>query len=183
MTDKFAVPQWLSRWFRKPAPVEPAGTFGGAGATESWQPDPYPPITRAPLGLRLNNPGNVRPLPGGRLWRGQVSVEKGFAVFATADEGLRAMALNLRNYQRFHAINTVEKIVTRYAPAADNNNVTAYITSVRYQTGWAEWQPLDLQDRRTLATLVRAMIRHEQGVQPFPEAVILAAVDSALEAV
>jgi len=101
-------------------------------------------------------------------------------VFITADEGIRAMALNLRNYQRKHNIETLVAIVRRYAPAADNNNEVAYVNSLANQTDWSPLQRLNLQDRHTLATLVRAMIRHEQGVQPFPPEVIQAAVDNAL---
>jgi hypothetical protein len=173
----------FTRLFRRtpaPDPYE-GGAFGGAGTTETWRPDSVPVDSKLPLGLRHNNPLNVRPLANHQTWRGQVGVTgSNFCIFATADEGIRAGALNLRNYQRFHGIDNLVKIVRRYAPAEDQNDEVAYVKSLENQTGWNAFQRLDLQDRHTLANLVRAMIRHEQGVQPFPPEVIQAAVDNAL---
>ncbi|HAM4388320.1 TPA: recombinase family protein [Escherichia coli] len=78
-------------------------------------------------GERNNNPGNLNfagqagaslERPGGR-----------FARFETAFDGLRALARQLMLYAG-RGINSVEKIISTWAPASDNNNTTAYIRAV-----------------------------------------------------
>ena len=60
------------------------------------------------------------------------------------------------------------------------NNTEAYIRSVCAQTGWRRDEVLNLEDKRQLAAFVRAVVRHEQGMQPFQDEEILAAVEDAL---
>lgn len=83
-------------------------------------------------GERNNNPGNLNfagqagaslERPGGR-----------FARFETAFDGLRALARQLMLYAG-RGINSVEKIISTWAPASDNNNTTAYIRAVSQRLG------------------------------------------------
>ncbi|MBE9807346.1 lytic transglycosylase, partial [Escherichia coli] len=86
------------------------------------EPEQYAQATKR--GERNNNPGNLNfagqagaslERPGGR-----------FARFETAFDGLRALARQLMLYAG-RGINSVEKIISTWAPASDNNNTTAYI--------------------------------------------------------
>lgn len=166
---------WLRRLFRPAPPPSPPA----AQSLPAEIVDPLPPLHKQPIGIRQRNPGNLR--PSGSQWQGLVGELGGYCVFDTFDNGIRAMALNLRNYQRKHGIDTIEAVIARYAPSSEND-VEAYIAHVCKRTGYARAQVLDLSDRIVLGTLTRAMIRHECGLQPFAAAVILANVDKALAA-
>jgi hypothetical protein len=106
-----------------------------------------------------NNPGNLR------SWAGVPTVG-GFAQFGTPQAGLQAMAQQLRLYGNRDGLNTVAGIVGKYAPPSENNT-SAYIADVSRQTGFAPGQRLDVNDPRVLAPLLSAMVKHEQGRQPF----------------
>lgn len=94
------------------------------------EPEQYAQATKR--GERNNNPGNLNfagqagaslERPGGR-----------FARFETAFDGLRALARQLMLYAG-RGINSVEKIISTWAPASDNNNTTAYIRAVSQRLG------------------------------------------------
>jgi hypothetical protein len=165
----------LRRMFR---PAPPAPPPAPATPAEVYQPRDG----RVPLGLRQNNPGNLRPLANGEQWRGQTGVANGFCVFADMGDGLRAMALNLRTYYRKHGLDTIAEVVARYAPAGDRNNVPAYVASVCENTGYKPHERLDLEREDTMVALVRAMVRHEQGQMPFSEVYLRAHVRRGLRA-
>lgn len=123
-----------------------------------------------PRGIRNNNPGNLRPSSSYK-WLGQAGVDEGnYLIFDTPDNGLRAAAKNLLNQQRKHGLRTVRDIITKYAPAADNNDTQAYILAVSDELGVAATDPLDLGQSDQLAAFLRAVIRHENGVQPYSDA-------------
>lgn len=110
-----------------------------------------------PLGLRNNNPGNLRP---GDNWQGMIGENAGFVVFENIAWGIRALAIDLRTKIR-NGYNTVEKIITRYAPPTENNTF-AYIKSVSQDTGFTtETLTADYQ---TLHKLIRAIMNVELGV-------------------
>ncbi|MDA8230146.1 MAG: hypothetical protein M0006_02285 [Magnetospirillum sp.] len=127
-----------------------------------------------PLGLRLNNPGNLR------QW-GTTPVVGGFAAFPSSGEGLSAMAGNLLAQQDRHGVRTLAALVRRIAPASDGNDVDAYVRDMSGQTGFAPNERLNLHDPSTLKAVMAAMIRHEQGRQPFTDAQIAGAVASRLQ--
>ncbi|TWA75636.1 TP901 family phage tail tape measure protein [Azospirillum brasilense] len=130
--------------------------------------------TRVPLGIRQNNPGNLR------RW-GDAPIVGGFARFNTPEEGLAAAARNLLTYQDKHGINTLGGIANRWAPAGDGNDPAAYARSLSEQTGILPNQPLDLRDRDTLAPLLSAIIRQENGVQPYTPQQVEQAVKVTIE--
>lgn len=130
-------------------------------------------VAMLPRGVRNNNPGNIR---GGRdQWRGKIGEdEKGFVIFDTKENGIRAMARLLKNY-RASGTDTIREIINRWAPSSENNT-TAYIASVAKRAGiGADEYVTDAVLPRVLA----AMIHHENGQQPYTMAAISAGVNAA----
>ena len=78
---------------------------------------------------RNNNPGNIK---GGSYAdrHGAIGVDDGgFAIFSDPAAGRDALENLLFNTETYPTL-TVEDAIARYAPAADNNDVDAYINSV-----------------------------------------------------
>ncbi len=135
---------------------------GGPGVVPS-----APGDMTAPRGIRNNNPGNV--MRGSDTWQGEVQGnDPRYASFATPEAGIRAMGKTLINYQDKHGINTVEGVVSRWAPATENNTA-AYVATVAKEMGVKPDANLDLHDPATLNKLTRAMIRVENGKQPYTD--------------
>lgn len=98
-----------------------------------------------------HNPGNLR-RPGQTT---------GFAGFPSDEAGIAAMARQLQIYANRDKLDTVAGIVAKYAPP-NENDTRAYVGDVSRKTGFAPGQHIDLNDRATVATLVAAMVSHEQ---------------------
>jgi len=120
-----------------------------------------PSNANEPRGIRNNNPGNLR------SWAGAGSAD-GFAKFNTPEAGLSAMAKQLQIYGQ-RGINSLDKIIAKWAPSADGNNVRSYIDSVSKATGFQSNEQLNLSDTNTLVALMKAMIRVENGKQPYSD--------------
>ncbi|OAK66066.1 hypothetical protein A3K87_09885 [Variovorax paradoxus] len=150
--------------------VDSAGAESPAGAGRGFI---------QPRGIRNNNPGNLN-------YAGQAGATKEggpggrFATFETPELGITAMAKNLMAYQDKYAINTVSKIVSRWAPASDGNNVAAYVAAVSKQTGFKPDESLDLKDPKVLAPLISAITKHENGQNPYSPETIAKAIADAL---
>jgi hypothetical protein len=87
----------------------------------------------APRGIRNNNPGNIRYGDFARS-AGAVGADSGgFAVFSDMQTGVEATAKLLRSYTA-RGFNTIRKIVSRWAPA-NENDTQAYIAAVAKQLG------------------------------------------------
>src|SRR5687768_579751 len=118
-----------------------------------------------PRGLRNNNPGNLRKT--NISWQGETEGrDQAFETFATPEDGIRATAKNLLSYQKAHKLNTVEAIISKWAPQKENNT-GAYVQAVSQKLGVNPWQRLDLDNEDTLTNLTAAIIEHENGMQPF----------------
>lgn len=130
----------------------------------------------APRGIRNNNPGNIE---AGIGWKGEVGDDGRFATFATPEHGIRALALNAVNSQRIHGNDTVLDLINRWAPPSENNTV-AYANQVAKALGVGIDDPVDLSNPDTLAKFTAAVIRHENGEQPYSAEQIAAGVDAAL---
>jgi hypothetical protein len=130
-----------------------------------------------PLGVRGNNPGNIDagPVP----WQGQIGVAGRFAVFDTPINGIRALAKNLIAYQDKHDLHTVRGIINRWAPNVENDT-SSYVSAVSHDMQVAPDDAIDLHTASTLIALCAAIIRHENGEQPYGQAVLSAAVADAL---
>ncbi|WP_240198337.1 hypothetical protein [Salmonella enterica] len=88
------------------------------------------------------------------------------------------MIIILRNYQRRHGLSTVTGIINRWAPP-DENNSQAYIDSVAKATGVTPDQHIDTTDSRFMMKLLQAIIRHENGIQPYSFEVFVKATELA----
>ena len=131
--------------------------------------------TRIPRGIRNHNPGNIRRTSD--PWQG-LSVpqdDREFFTFKTAIHGIRALARVLINYQDEHKLRTIRQIISRWAPTSENNT-GAYIDAVAKNTRLDADRPLDMHRFDQLEAVVKAIIRHENGQQPYTDAQITKAL-------
>jgi hypothetical protein len=143
-------------------------------------------VENTPRGIRNNNPGNIR---WGVAWDGLVPeserTDPDFCQFARSHFGLRALAMNLRNYQRRDGLKTVREMITRWAPPR-KNNTESYILVVSERMRVSANQDIDLNNRETLRAMVEAIIMHENGFGPtlygrwYPQSEIDSAIADAL---
>lgn len=112
-----------------------------------------------PLGLRNNNPGNIRI---GDSWMGAIGSNQGFVQFANIAWGIRAMATDLAGDMK-QGLTTVRKLITEYAPPSENDT-ESYIRSVAADLRVFDNQVLKL-DLPTLSRLIRAIMNVELGRQ------------------
>ncbi|WP_323111458.1 hypothetical protein [Klebsiella quasipneumoniae] len=131
-----------------------------------------------PRGVRNNNPGNLE-ANSSNPWIGQTGSDGRFAKFETPEHGIRALGRNLISYQR-QGIDTVGEIINRWAPPSDNNDTAAYIKAVCAQLGVTANQPLDASNPDTLQALCAAIIKHENGTQPYSPDQLSTGVSAAL---
>lgn len=103
-------------------------------------------------GLRNNNPGNIRALPG------QTADEEGFRIYPTMDAGIVGMSEQLDRYAG-RGKNTIRDIVSTWAPS-NENDTAGYISNVSQFTGIAADAQLTASDR---AQVMAAMMRQENG--------------------
>ncbi|MGE0718409.1 MAG: structural protein [Alphaproteobacteria bacterium] len=145
-------------------------------------------IEKSVRGERNNNPLNVR-WDGRTEWRGQDPIRRsdrslktdgthGFVVFVEPVWGLRAAARTLWNYQNKHGLDTVAKIVGRWAPP-NENETKSYVKRVAKEMGVSPVEPVDLRDRKLMIDLLRAMIRVECGRVIYSDDAIRAGVEIA----
>lgn len=129
----------------------------------------------APRGIRNNNPGNLRRSKD--PWQGLATpqTDPDFFTFKSAPYGIRALARTLINYQDEHSLRTIRQIISRWAPA-NENNTGAYIDSVAASTGYDADRPLDMHKFTHLEPVVKAIIRHENGQQPYTDAEVTKAL-------
>lgn len=94
-------------------------------------------------GLRDNNPGNVR--RSADAWQGALTREdielsgqtwdSAFVQFLSLGYGIRALSHVLQTYANKYHLNTVEGIISRYAPPEDDNDTESYIAEVADRLG------------------------------------------------
>lgn len=75
--------------------------------------------------------------------------------------------------------NTLDGIIHTYAPQSENKT-RAYIDSVSKATGYGAKEQVNLHDPETLKTIMAAMIKHENGAQPYTEEQLLNAIQTAI---
>ncbi|BAO29383.1 hypothetical protein [Sulfuritalea hydrogenivorans] len=132
-----------------------------------------------PRGIRNNNPGNL--VKSDIPWDGKVAgAESRFEVFSTPEQGIAAMARNLISYQDRHGLDTVQDIIGRWSPP-DENKTGVYVATVARELAVKATDRLNLNDEGTLTRLTQAIVRHENGKQPYSGAQIAAGVKAAIE--
>lgn len=119
-------------------------------------------------GIRNNNPMNLRIT--NTAWNGKVKGDdKSFETFSNPRYGIRAGAKVLLNYQSLHGLNTVDEIINRFAPPFENNT-NAYAEHVASALGVGVHERIIVADN--LEPLVNAIIKHENGVNPYSDETI-----------
>lgn len=122
-----------------------------------------------PRGLRNNNPGNIDWIADpAKRWRGMLrkeTPEEGgrFAVFDSPANGVRAIARELQLDER-RGVRTVAGLINNWAPSSENNT-SSYVRAVARELRVEPDDSIDVT--AYLPRLVAAIVRHENGVQPY----------------
>jgi|TARA_Y100000310_G_scaffold326631_1_gene391800 hypothetical protein len=138
-------------------------------------------------GIRNNNPGNIdynKRQFGLDPWVGENGPETRpngsegrFTTFTSPVFGIRALCKILLTYYRLRKaedgseIDTVKEVIDRWAPPSENDSAS-YARVVRLALGVRPGQFVNLEDPETLMTMATAIIKHENGEQPYDEATI-----------
>ncbi|HHT2967483.1 TPA: lytic transglycosylase catalytic [Citrobacter koseri] len=143
-------PAWMD-WLLGPGKVIRQAQSNGVVYGANIQPDIPGGST---LADRNNNPGNIRPVGG-----------KGFRFFESALHGWEAMKKQLMRYYTGkttgRALQTIQDIVSTWAPAGDNNDPKKYAQDVAKWMGVSPNAVLNLTDPNTMGALMQSMARKE----------------------
>ncbi|MCL2728358.1 MAG: structural protein P5 [Bacteroidales bacterium] len=113
-----------------------------------------------PRGLRNNNPLNIR--HNKDVFQGEVKgTDKAFKTFSTMPYGYRAAFVTLATYNS-RGWNTIEKIISRWAPPCENDT-ERYIANVERWSGIPRNKLLTLADGADYVMIVAAMSFMENG--------------------
>lgn len=117
--------------------------------------------SKIPRGIRNNNPLNIRI---GNTWLGEVKnpTDNEFEQFVHVCYGLRAGFILLKRYINRYKLNTIEKIISRWAPH-NENNTRSYINQVARGMNISPDTPLLYEDQNTICNLVYEMVYVENG--------------------
>lgn len=113
-------------------------------------------------GIRNNNPGNLRTGAGGS-----------FGQYGTPQDGLNALASQLMLYYTgrsqaagYRKLTTLRGIISTYAPSSENNT-SAYIADLARKLGVSPDAQLNLRNPAQLQALMRGIVQHENGMNPY----------------
>lgn len=122
-----------------------------------------------PRGIRLNNPGNIR---HGDKWDGRSAdqPDPAFVKFDQPQFGIRALARTLITYEK-KGFNSVRKVIGRWAPPVENDT-GSYVLHVAELLGVDPDAEIDIDSYDVMRPLVEAIIRHENGKQPYSDKLI-----------
>lgn len=117
--------------------------------------------SKIPRGIRNNNPLNIRI---GNTWLGEVKnpTDNEFEQFVHICYGLRAGFILLKRYINRYKLNTIEKIISRWAPH-NENNTRSYINQVARGMNIDPDTPLLYEDKNRMCALVYEMVYVENG--------------------
>ena len=114
-----------------------------------------------PRGLRNNNPGNIR--RNSDVFQGEkTSSDREFKQFKSMAYGYRAIFKILSNYYRNYKLDTIRKMIGRWAPE-NENDTEAYIKAVADYSGIPADDPIDINDREQMIRIVAGMSQVENG--------------------
>lgn len=115
---------------------------------------------RLPIGIRQNNPGNIRINPRDK-WQESLPGERGdeFVRFKSPQFGVRAMAKILIKYDQ-RGINTIREVISTWAPPTENDT-DSYVDDVAGRMGMDPDEWIDLDSFEVALPLVNAIIAHE----------------------
>jgi hypothetical protein len=130
--------------------------------------------------IDLNNPGNIR--PSNPSWQGAVGQSKGFVVFDTMVNGVRALCRQLLVYQDRYGIKTVRQVISRWAPPSDNNPTDAYIAFVCSVLNCQPDDAFNFRNADWLYWMVTAIGEEENGHDAFTQNVTDADINAGVSA-
>lgn len=115
-------------------------------------------------GLRNNNPLNIEKTKGGNPWLGEIvpSADSRFAQFKSMAYGYRAAFKLLNNYQRNYGLDTIRKMISRWAPS-NENHTDAYVETVSNRSGVPANSRITTTNRDVMVPIVAAMSYVENG--------------------
>ena len=116
------------------------------------------------LGLRQNNPGNIRPGAG---FIGETGVGSGYATFQNPLFGGRALARLLSTYKNQYGISNIDSLIDRYAPSGDNTMESRinYKGFIANKLGVGKDDEIDLDDDNTKLGVMKAIVEFENRNQ------------------
>jgi len=143
-----------------PAIDPPVGTVSTMPSTSGGSPAALA-NSKWPLGVRNNNPGNIR-YNAANKWVGQTGSNAGYATFSDPAYGVRAMFSLFRTYINKHGLDTISKFGARWAPASENNTA-AWASNVALFSGIAQNAKLNASDQAQMTKLAKGIIGAENG--------------------
>ena len=125
--------------------------------------DGYTSTTRAGIGgWRNNNPGNLRNTEYSQN-KGSIGQDyRGFAVFGTLDQGVKAMNDLLFSSPKYQGL-TIDQALNRYAPPEDDNNTKGYINTITQALGVSADTKLSDLSPSQRDTMLSTMMGFESG--------------------
>ena len=117
-----------------------------------------------PRGLRNNNPCNIR--KNNIVYAGEIvpSQDEAFKQFSTMAYGYRATFVVLYTYQHRYGLDTIAKMISRFAPS-NENHTEAYINSVADRSGVSANGRITATNGDVMIPIVAAMSLVENGVE------------------
>lgn len=110
-------------------------------------------------GYRNNNPLNIRNSKAFK-WEGQISYDSdGFCVFKNLLYGVRAAFALMRSYNHNHKIDTIQGIISRWAPPSENDTAN-YIKHVASAAGLSPTERIHYRSPQ-MRLVVKEMARIE----------------------
>ncbi|HXM70938.1 MAG TPA: structural protein [Thermoanaerobaculia bacterium] len=152
-----------------------------------------------PRGIRNNNPGNLAYIANDPF-EGQLGLEvlppeeiaaghrPRFGRYETPFYGLRALGCQLLIDQDRYKLTTPRTILIRYAPESENDtgayiaDVDAALQRLEQHMDLGPDSAIDLHDEGTLESFMKAVIKHEDGSDPYSDVVLDGAAEAALKA-
>ena len=124
-----------------------------------------------PRGIRNHNPGNLR--RSADPWQGLAATQTDaeFFQFVSAKWGIRALARTLIAYQDRVGLRNIKQMIGRWAPPVENDT-GAYVRVAAAAVGVGAEERIDVHDYAVLRALVLAIVKHENGQQPYTDAEI-----------
>lgn len=115
-------------------------------------------------GIRNNNPLNIEKSNDVFLGEIRPNFDKRFKKFTSIEYGYRAAFKILKTYITKRGCNTIESIISRWAPP-EENDTESYISFVSDYTTIPRDRQISVTDERNMIEIVRAMTKMENGVE------------------
>ena len=135
------------------------GPLGGGGAQALFWGMKKQTI---PRGLRNNNPLNIRISTSNWVGKRKENTDGVFEQFISKEYGIRAAIILVRRYIGEYGLNTIEKIVSRWAPS-NENDTAKYIETVVQKSGINPDRIIKKDDKYTICRILFVMTYVENG--------------------